>query len=221
MKRSADEELAKDEAAERDRIESFTRGEALQNKAFIVETLPFEVVLLDSGRVLSRLIDLLRREIDEQIARGVAEADTQGFWHNRGLLIDAYKHDELYVLKFSEDDDNANRRGMWALLREAGFIVADSRRLLPCFCAMDDDHKGPLPYEIDMIWTDSAFRRLGLARAFVQHFEVKDVAQILPDSRGFWERCGVKIWSEYEPSSNFPGGRDQGDLFFYADTSNK
>jgi GNAT superfamily N-acetyltransferase len=197
MKRSVGMALSlhPDDAAMLDKIESFSVAEALENKALIVQQLPFDVVLLDSGRDLSRLIDLLRQEIDEQIARGIKEDETTGFWHNRGMLIDAYKRDELYVLKFTEDDDDTWDRGaLWELLKKSGFIIPLAYRTMPCFCVVSG-YQGRVD-DIDMLWTQPEFRGLGLARVFVQHFEIKTVYNIVPESRGFWEKCGVKAYEQ-------------------------
>jgi len=171
-----------------DKLEQLSPEQARRNKKFLLETVPVHVVRLDSGSDLSTIIDMLREEIDEQLTEGVERGKTRGFWHNRGILMDAFKKDQLYVLKFLENDDNYNRVKTWELLREVGFIMPCTRRTLPCFCVVEEGR-------MEMIWTSTAFRQLGLARKFLDHFSVKEVSLVVRGSEPFWEKCGVKIKS--------------------------
>lgn len=196
-----------EDVAALDRIESFTRDEALQNKTFIMELMTFEVVPVTSDEDYRAIVSLLRQEIDEQIEFGIPLADTRGYWHDLVDLEAHYINKELFSLKFCADDPRTvHRSRLWTLLAEAGFIMPGTRWTLPCFCSvsfhplasqMYSSRSAFQPDEIEMIWTHAPMRRLGLARNFVQHFQIKHALLLLAESRAFWVKCGVEIHPVY------------------------
>lgn len=156
----------------------------------ILATIPRAVVEPACGRDVATLIDLLRKEIDVQVAQGIEEP--KGFWHNRGIIIEAYKEGNLYVQHFTENDANWCNTKLWAKLKESPLVMAYTNRAIPSFCVVDEEG------QIDLIWTEASIRHLGIARTFVQYFDTHKVRLVLPESQGFWEKCGVRIKS-YAP----------------------
>jgi hypothetical protein len=158
-----------------------------ESMLMILSSVPRIVVEPACGRDVATLIDLLRKEIDEQEALGVKEPT--GLWFNRGIMIDAYKEGNLYVQKFKETDINWCKSKFWTKLHDSCMVIKYSRSTLPAFCVIDeDDH-------IDLIWTEKSVRNLGIAKSFVDHFDVKEVSMVIRESEGFWNKCGVHIKS--------------------------
>ena len=82
---------------------------------------------------------------------------------------------------------------MSRLLQEAGIFMDNGFQKLPCFCTLDSNES---PKTIEMIWVYKPMRRLGLGRAFVEKWDIKEVRNYVPESEGFWKKCGVNLLSK-------------------------
>jgi GNAT superfamily N-acetyltransferase len=115
-------------------------------------------------------------------------ADGGGFANNRDILLDFYKAGRMLALEVTETDamfeDRAARRHPW-FMRRTGWYR------LPAFCCITSYGA------ISIIWVHSRCRGAGLGRLMVEQTTADEegVSEVLPESVGFWERCGVSVLS--------------------------
>jgi len=108
----------------------------------------------------------------------VCNSDGTGFWHNRGTILDAYSKGNLYGLRVNETDEMFKR----------GY-------LLPCFCVKEGD-------EAILLWTHTRARRRGFAKKLVELLEIKSADWPLPESLGFWQKCGIDPYVKKEKDND-------------------
>lgn len=136
------------------------------------------------------IMDLLVKEL-------VANGGERGFYHNREILLEAFKSNRLFVLDVLESDDVFQQRGLVRL-----HVIPQTMYTLNSFCVLDDERR------IEIIWTDPRYRRMGFAAAFVDYFyhgkgsgddgvepnaaneATKHVCTILSKSQAFWTNMG-------------------------------
>lgn len=155
----------------------------------LLKTLPPRIEKVTSGDVVANLIDLLEAEIVEQRARNPA-SNPGGFWNNRGQLIDAYCQGRLFTQSLPETDASFNHREFSVMLHSSGVELKDGFHTLPCFCVVNSDGN---PTSVDMIWVWKPLRRLGLGRAFIKEWNIREVRGYLADSEAFWKHCDVQL----------------------------
>jgi len=108
-------------------------------------------------------------------------ADESRFICNREHIVDAYKNNILYSLRVDETqkmyDNSAHTDAIFS---------KNSLYLLPCFCIAKNNN-------ISIIWTHTRARKMGFAKKLVKLLNIKQVENILPESREFWEKCDIMI----------------------------
>jgi len=107
------------------------------------------------------------------------ENDNSGFLANRSIILDAWKAGNMYGLQVEETEAMYERQACYDRL-----FCARSYYLLPCFCIKNDN-------KAEIIWTHSRARGKGFARKLVQMLNITEAYQPLPESIGFWEKCGI------------------------------
>ena len=100
--------------------------------------------------------------------------DESGFFHNRDILLKAFKDGTLYSLHVDETEE------MFGLERDPVFI-STSFYLLPCLCVKQDD-------AALIIWTHRRARNRGFARKLIQLLGIQSAIQPLQASLGFWKK---------------------------------
>ncbi len=97
--------------------------------------------------------------------------------HNRCILFDAYLAGILYSLSANNDAD-VSKYSKWYCKnsREIG--------LMPCLCIVQQQ-------QCDILWVHSRARRMGLGKKLVELLQIKYVEAVLPESVGFWKKCGI------------------------------
>lgn len=114
--------------------------------------------------------------------------DNSGFIHNKPHLLDAFKGGNLYGLSVIETSDMF-KRGDACMDKEFCKDVNDNPvgwYLLPCLCVMNDD-------KCELIWSHTRIRNKGFANKFVELLQIQYAVNVLTESIGFWNRCGVEI----------------------------
>ena len=121
----------------------------------------------------------------------VCNSDGIGFWNNRGTILDAYSKGKLYGLRVDETDEMFKRGVMGdpVFCRQLNGEV--SWYLLPCFCVKEGD-------EAILLWTHTRARRRGFAKKLVELLEIKSADWPLPESLGFWQKCGIDPYLKKE-----------------------
>ena len=121
--------------------------------------------------------DLLSEEM-------VALNNGTGFWYNRNVLLKHFGKGNMYGLCVIETDEMFRSRAPRdTVFLRTGFYM------LPCVCCVIGD-------EADIIWTHPRARKRGFAKKLVELLGIKQ-AYPLPDSVGFWEKCGVALKSTH------------------------
>lgn len=125
----------------------------------------------------------------------VCNSDGTGFWHNRGTILDAYSKGNLYGLRVDETDAMFKRGAMGDPVFCRQLNGAVSWYLLPCFCVKEGD-------EAILLWTHTRARRRGFAKKLVELLEIKSAYWPLPESLGFWQKCGIDPYVRNEKNNN-------------------
>lgn len=109
------------------------------------------------------------------------------FFHNRGMLVEAFRDGNLYGLRVSETGAmfrNGVRRNIEFVRSNTGYTLY----MLPCLCVRHMD-------KAIIIWTHSRARRQGFARKLVTLLDIKHADSPLPESLNFWKACGIETAS--------------------------
>jgi hypothetical protein len=106
--------------------------------------------------------------------------DKSGFYYNRSTILKAYKNGNLYGLRVTETDQMYERGA-----RMYKVFCENSWYLLPCFCIKENN-------TALIMWTHSRARRMGFAKKLVELLHIEYAYKPVPDSVGFWTKCGVK-----------------------------
>lgn len=106
--------------------------------------------------------------------------DKSGFLNNRSTILEAYKKGNLYGVRVAETDKMYERRAMMD-----DIFCRESFYLLPCFCVKNNN-------VAVIIWTHTRARKMGFARKLVKLLGIEHAHKPLPESAGFWKKCGVK-----------------------------
>lgn len=116
--------------------------------------------------------------------------DESGFINNMRVLLEAYKSDNLYGLRVMETDKMYEMRvGMDPI------FCKNSIHLLPCFCIKDNN-------ECVIIWVHKRARNMGFGRKLIESLKIDKVSNILPESIGFWKKCGCEIMNIIDNGKN-------------------
>lgn len=107
--------------------------------------------------------------------------DNSGFLHNKSIILEAYKNENLYGLRVNETD-NMYKRGA----RMDNIFCKNSWYLLPCFCIKENN-------KAIIIWTHTRARRMGFAKLLIKLLDIKYAYNPLPDSMEFWKKCNIKF----------------------------
>ena len=107
--------------------------------------------------------------------------DNSGFVNNMNIILEAYKNDYLYGLRVIENDKMYEKR-----MRYNPIFCKNSFYLLPCFCIKKEN-------KVLILWVHNRARKMGFGRKLVELLKIDTVSNILPDSKVFWEKCGVNI----------------------------
>jgi hypothetical protein len=110
--------------------------------------------------------------------------DGSGFVANRGMILDAYSMGNLFGLCASGVVSGAKL--------ECESIFCDvGKCLIPCFCVKDG-------CRAILIWTHTRARNRGFAKRMVELLEITTAYFPIPDSIGFWEKCGINVYGKCE-----------------------
>ena len=126
----------------------------------------------------------------------VCNSDGTGFWHNRGTILDAYSKGNLYGLRVDETHEmfkRGNARDDPVFCKQLTGEV--SWYLLPCFCVKKGD-------EAILLWTHARARRRGFAKKLVELLNIKRAYYPLPESLGFWQKCGIDPYLKKEKEND-------------------
>ena len=107
--------------------------------------------------------------------------DNSGFVHNRNIILEAYKADNLYGLRVCETDKMYERGA-----RIDNIFCKNSWYLLPCFCIKENN-------KAIVIWTHARARNMGFAKKLVTLLQIEYACNPLPNSIGFWNKCNINI----------------------------
>ena len=107
--------------------------------------------------------------------------DNSGFYHNRSVILEAYKNENLYGLRVTETDKMYERGA-----RIDNIFCNESWYLLPCFCVKENN-------KAIIIWTHTRARKMGFAKKLVELLNIEYAWNPIPDSIEFWKKCNVKI----------------------------
>ena len=103
--------------------------------------------------------------------------DGSGFIANRGMILDAYIMGNLFGLCATGVVTGAKL--------ECESIFCDvGKCLIPCFCVKDG-------CRAILIWTHTRARNRGFAKRMVELLEITSAYFPVPDSVGFWKKCGI------------------------------
>lgn len=106
--------------------------------------------------------------------------DRSGFLHNKETILEAYKNGNLYGLRVIETDSMFKRGA-----RKDTVFCDNSWYLLPCFCVRMDT-------TAILMWTHTKARRMGFGKKLVKLLNIEYAYRPLPDSLGFWKKCGIE-----------------------------
>lgn len=107
--------------------------------------------------------------------------DNSVFYHNRSVILEAYKNENLYGLRVTETDKMYERGA-----RIDNIFCNESWYLLPCFCVKENN-------KAILIWTHTRARKMGFAKKLVKLLNIEYAWNPLPDSIEFWKKCNVKM----------------------------
>lgn len=102
------------------------------------------------------------------------------FVHNRHILADAFRKDQLYGLQVQENNAMYERGA-----RMDPAFIPNSWYMLKCFCVVDGT-------TCDIIWVDPSLRRLGLGTKLIRGLELRDTSCQLHGSLPFWRAMGFQ-----------------------------
>jgi hypothetical protein len=106
--------------------------------------------------------------------------DNSGFLYNRETILNAYIEGTLYSLKMTETDemfaDRHLSHPMWARMLNGN----TSNYLLPSV------------NEAVIIWVHTRIRSCHVGSILIELLKI-NYAEILPESIGFWQKCGFQI----------------------------
>jgi len=150
-----------------------------------------EVVCIDDPELFWMLMDELKSEYNSSVG-------TEGFWQNRGMILEAFRsggHMEspgdsdraklkLYGVQLCETDSMFQQSSG----NDAIFVplngLPNPLYLLPCFCVVDTNRPGT----VEIIWTAERARRRGIASALIEALNITQVNEPLPASLAFWTK---------------------------------
>lgn len=107
--------------------------------------------------------------------------DKSGFMCNKSMIVEAYKHGNLYGLRMNETNLMYKNDA-----RAHKIFCKDSFYLLPCFCIKDDQ-------EAIILWVHTRARLNGFGKLLIQELGIKVTRNLLHDSIGFWEKLNITI----------------------------
>lgn len=109
--------------------------------------------------------------------------DSSEFVHNRTLILEAYRRRNLFGLSVTKTDKMHETRDEKRASQD-GIFCKGSGYLLPCFCVKDRDRA-------ILIWTHTRARNNGFAKRMVQMLDIVSAYHPVPESAGFWKKCGI------------------------------
>ena len=114
--------------------------------------------------------------------------DGSGFIHNRECLLKAFKADRMRAMEVHETDAMFRDK---MCSKHPGFMQDTAWYRLPAFCCTSKNGG------IDIIWVHTRCRGAGLGRRIVTQAGATEhgVSNVLPESLGFWAKCGVTVAS--------------------------
>ena len=105
------------------------------------------------------------------------------FYHNRSIIVESYKNNNLYGLRVDETYEMYNK------FVGTDDIFCDIRKgstqyLLPCLCIKDND-------TAIILWTHPRARNNGFAKKLVHLLDIKYALNIFPQSKEFWKKLNI------------------------------
>lgn len=107
------------------------------------------------------------------------EEDRSSWWLE--CIVEAFKNGDLFGLEVVETDAMFHNRSREHPMFSRDFHGQLSFYLLPCLCVRNGDNAV-------LLWTHPRARKNGFGARLVTGLGIRRASNILPESRGFWEK---------------------------------
>ncbi len=105
----------------------------------------------------------------------------EGFFANRDIIADRFKDETLYTCFVDETKEMFNSSNRDPIFCKNSFYM------LPCICTIKDGDT------CELLWVHPRARNRGIGRAMIKQLNIKKAANVLSDSKHFWDKLNIEI----------------------------